>query len=301
MTVIVSLLFAWSTYAADFCMRFLKAPQPVKGYAIGSFLDSDGLSIDILGARASDKKLVRIQLASQLDGNVPDMPLRDRTETHSGAVIHMNGTVREAQLTGAQKEVHLRDRGARITGARSVHLPNLLAVGSFEGSPVLITSFEYGESLRDLIDRREELDIVIFLDLARELIRLRNEKRLSHHGNLSPENIRLLQRGARVVPVMFNPASSSATLEGVTTWTNPHYNPSSLRNSRGDAVALALILIESILGGVPDLEELSDFDYFADVTNEDRRNLGRLMVQVVLDPETTLERFEEALITYLRS
>lgn len=133
-----------------------------------------------------------------------------------------------------------RDGGSRFV--------DVLAKTPFEykGSPISEMKYLRGETLRDIITRCEGVKSYWFRDIALDLARLNEQGILDAHRDLKPENIFITDRGAILLDPSPDPKKFHKTLI-----TTPEYNPLQLCDSRGDVMALGIMIYEILTGVTP--------------------------------------------------
>ena len=139
----------------------------------------------------------------------------------------------------------LREESKLLKKAAGQGTPKLKEVIDLDGRPALIMEYIEGATLRERIRSMEGVKLSWLNEVAKIVLDLK-DLGWECHGDLKPENI-LIGNNDNVYVI--DPVSSGNRNDRIVA--TPWYNPFLKCNSKGDAQAIAIMLYELLIGGVP--------------------------------------------------
>lgn len=137
-------------------------------------------------------------------------------------------------------------------------LVRVLESGDLNGLLYIAMEYVEGENLRDLLDRRGQVDLVTFVKLAGQMleaVQAAHEAGVTHR-DLKPENLMVGQQGIKVMDFGLATASGTAriTLSGDTVGTPRYLAPEQFTQGGGDhsdQYSLGVVFYEMLTGVTP--------------------------------------------------
>jgi serine/threonine-protein kinase len=172
-------------------------------------------------------------------------------ESPADAVFFDPRQVRIDFLDGQEIDMLLLAEAETLKKARCAHVVELRDVVRCAGRPVLVLEHVRGKTLREKIRALEGIRINWFLTIVRALERLRAEGRLTHHGDLKPENIIIKPQGTVVLVDPVPQSHAAPANPGRPVPATLNYNPLLLKDSKADVMAIGVILYEILTGTLP--------------------------------------------------
>ena len=238
-------------------MMKLAVGEVVQGYRITRFLGRGGFSSVYLAQNEDSGQKVALKVGHASGGGRQVTRLLEVTsrrtpegispdELPAEAVFFEPGGVRIDLFDDEEVRGMLRTEAEVLEGIEHDNMVRLADRLDVDGNPILVLDFIRGKTLREKIRNLEGVHLNWFLGIVRVLITLKDEGTLDYHGDLKPENI-IVKPSGKVV--LIDPAMRVPDRRVVTT--TPHYNPLLLVDSKGDVMALGIMIYEILTGTLP--------------------------------------------------
>jgi serine/threonine protein kinase len=139
----------------------------------------------------------------------------------------------------------LREEAQLLDKAKGQGTPRLKEVIELNNRPALIMEYIEGTTLRERIRSMEGVKLGWLSEVAKIVLNLKTLG-WKCHGDLKPENILI---GTNDDVYIIDPVSDANHKDRIVA--TPWYNPFLESSSKGDAQAIAIMLYELLIGGVP--------------------------------------------------
>lgn len=168
----------------------------------------------------------------------------DETPAEAMFIDPKDGATAEI-LDAAEVDELLREEARLLELADGFGTPKLKEVVEVNGRPALVMQHITGLTLRERIRSMEGVKLTWMSEVCKIVLALQS-KGWECHGDLKPENILISDDGTVYI---IDPVAKSTRKDRIVT--TPWYNPFLLWSSKGDSQAVAIMLYELLIGGLP--------------------------------------------------